>query len=102
MKSVLIENIEVHGDLVLGIYPEKEKETPGGIIIVEHDPKKPQIIEVVSVGEKFKESKKIEAGDHVIYCKYSEQITDYNGDILCFIHDNDILGIIKKRSGDVV
>lgn len=78
--------------LIRGI--EKDKVTPGGIIIP--DTKKERANEgyIISVGEQAKE---VQIGDRVLFGKYVSTDVKLENETLMMVKEEDIMGIISRE-----
>ena len=80
---------------------EEEEKTAGGIYIPDTAKEKPQMGQIVSVGNgKKTEDGKIvpvdlKAGDNVLFNKYAGTEVKVEGDVLLIMREDDILGVIE-------
>ena len=73
-----------------------EEKTAGGIIIPDTAKEKPQRGEVIAVGPgKDGNEMTVQAGDVVLYGKYSGQELQYEGVDYLIMREDDILGITE-------
>jgi chaperonin GroES len=88
-------------DRVLVRRVESEETTSGGLIIPDSAKEKPQEGEVVAVGDGARKdtgeliSMAVNAGDHVLFGKWSGTEVTINGEELLIMKESDILGIIE-------
>ena len=87
-------------DRVLIKMVETEETTKSGIILTSGSQEKPQIAEVVAVGEEKKEEEEeikmyIKEGDKVIINKYSGTEVKYEGTEYTIVKQEDILAIVE-------
>jgi chaperonin GroES len=92
-------SIKPLGDRVLVKADVAEEKTASGIIIPDTAKEKPQRGTVVAVGGgKYENGTKIEmivqAGDKVLYGKYSGTELNLDGEDFLIMRENDILGIV--------
>ena len=88
------------GSRVLIKMKEGEETTKSGIILAGNAQEKPQIAEVIEVGEGEKKDGKLEPvcvkkGDNVIVSKYSGTEVKYEGTEYIIVKDEDILAIVE-------
>jgi chaperonin GroES len=80
---------------------EEEEKTAGGIYIPDTAKEKPQMGQIVSVGngKKTEDGKVIpvdlKAGDRVLFGKYSGTEVKVEGDEFLIMREDDILGVIE-------
>lgn len=86
---------------------ETEEEVRGGIIIPDTAKEKPQVGEVVAVGEgKFLEDGTrqpldIGPGDRVLFGKYSGSEIKVEGEELLIMREDEIFGILSRAGGEL-
>ena len=88
------------GSRVLIKMKEGEETTKSGIILAGNAQEKPQIAEVIEVGEGEKVDGKIEPvsvkkGDNIIVGKYAGTEVKYEGTEYIIVKEEDILAIVK-------
>ena len=88
------------GSRVLIKMKEGEETTKSGIILAGNAQEKPQIAEVIAVGEGEKVDGKVESvcvkkGDNVIVSKYSGTEVKYEGTEYIIVKQEDILAIVE-------
>ena len=82
---------------------EQDAKTPGGIIIPDTAKEKPQEGEVVAVGAgtRSEDGKlhplDVQAGDRVLFGKWSGSEVKIDGEELIIMKESDILGVIESR-----
>ena len=80
---------------------EAEETTKGGIILTSAAKEKPEIAEVIAVGEGAKNDKgelvpmTVKIGDRVIIAKYVGTTVKLDGSDYVIVSENDILAIVK-------
>ena len=95
-------NIQPYEDRLFLRPLEAEEKTKGGIILPDTAKEKPQMGEVVAVGEGTVlesgsvKTIKIKVGDTVLYGKYSGTEVAYDGEEYLVVKEEDIVGVIKK------
>ena len=83
---------------------EAEEKTSGGIIIPDTAKEKPQEGEVVSVGPGLRDEAgslvalSVQAGDRVLFGKWSGTEVKIAGEDLLIMKESDILGIIEQTA----
>ena len=81
---------------------QEEEKTAGGIFIPDTAKEKPQMGQIVSVGngKKTEDGKVIpvdlKAGDRVLFGKYSGTEVKMEGEELLIMREDDILGVIEE------
>ena len=90
-------------DRVLVRRVEAEEKTAGGIIIPDTAKEKPQEGEVVAVGTGTKSEKDgtvtpldVQAGNRILFGKWSGTEVKVNGEDLLIMKESDILGIVEN------
>jgi chaperonin GroES len=95
-------NIKPLHDRVIVKRIEEGEQVRGGIIIPDSAKEKPQEGEVIAVGEgKYREDGSrqtldVQAGDRVLFGKYSSSEIKIDGEELLIMREDEILGIIKR------
>jgi chaperonin GroES len=95
-------NIKPLHDRVIVKRIEEGEQVRGGIIIPDSAKEKPQEGEVIAVGEgKYREDGSrqtldVQAGDRVLFGKYSSSEIKIDGQELLIMREDEILGIIKR------
>ena len=83
---------------------EAEEKTSGGIIIPDTAKEKPQEGEVVTVGPGARDEAgklvelSVQAGDRVLFGKWSGTEVKIDGEDLLIMKENDILGVIEPKA----
>ncbi|ATP17226.1 MULTISPECIES: co-chaperone GroES [Sphingobium] len=83
---------------------EAEEMTSGGIIIPDTAKEKPQEGEVVTVGPGARDEAgklvelSVQAGDRVLFGKWSGTEVKIDGEDLLIMKENDILGVIEPKA----
>ncbi len=81
-------------DRVLVKIVKEEEKTPSGIILPDVAKEKPQIAEVIEVGDD--ESIKVKKGDKIIFAKYSGTEIKIDGEDYLILSKGDILAKIEE------
>jgi chaperonin GroES len=90
----------LHDHVVLRRIEEDER-TPGGIIIPDTAKEKPQQGEVIAVGPGARDEKgqvqplDVNAGDRVLFGKWSGSEVKIDGEELLIMKESDILGVLE-------
>jgi chaperonin GroES len=80
---------------------EEDERTPGGIIIPDTAKEKPQQGEVIAVGPGARDEKgqvqplDVNAGDRVLFGKWSGSEVKLDGEELLIMKESDILGVLE-------
>ncbi len=91
-------------DRVLVRRVEAEEKTSGGIIIPDTAQEKPQEGEVIAVGAGTRDEAgkltplDVQAGDRILFGKWSGTEVRLNGEDLLIMKESDILGIVEGAS----
>jgi chaperonin GroES len=91
-------------DRVLVRRVEAEEKTAGGIIIPDTAKEKPQEGEVIAVGSGARNESgdvtplEVQAGDRILFGKWSGTEVRVNGEDLLIMKESDILGIVEGAS----
>lgn len=91
-------------DRVLVRRVEQEEKTAGGIIIPDTAQEKPMEGEIVAVGSGHKgedgsvTALDVNAGDHILFGKWSGTEVKIDGEDLLIMKESDILGVIEKSA----
>ena len=85
--------IEDH--IVVKLNRENAEKMVGGIIIPDTAKEKPQIAEVIAVGNDEDLQKIVKVGDQVLYGKYAGTEIEIDGDKLLILSKSDILAIVE-------
>lgn len=92
----------LHDRVILKRIDENENKTAGGLFIPDTAKEKPQEGEVIAVGEgKYKEdgtrqTLDVNAGDRVLFGKYSGSEIKLDGEEYLIMREDEILGIISR------
>ncbi|MFN3699307.1 MAG: co-chaperone GroES [Dictyoglomus sp.] len=81
-------------DRILVKVLREEEKTPSGIILPDVAKEKPQIAEVIEVGDD--ESIKVKRGDKIIFAKYSGTEIKIDGEDYLILNKSDILAKIEE------
>jgi chaperonin GroES len=73
---------------------EREETTASGIVLPDTAKEKPQMAEVVAVGE-FENGVKVSEGDVIVFAKYSGTEIKLDGEDYMILDADDILGIVE-------
>lgn len=91
----MTDKIKPLGDNVLVKMKKQEKKTQSGIVLPDTaDDEKPQIGEVVAVGEDSKKIK-VKAGDKIIFAKYSGTEIKIDNEEYLILKSEDILAVVE-------
>lgn len=74
---------------------ELEEKNVGGIIIPDTAKEKPQIGEVIAVGNDEDLQENVKVGDKILYAKYGGTEVDIEDEKLMIISRSDILALVK-------
>jgi chaperonin GroES len=90
----------LHDRVIVKRLAEEEK-SPGGLIIPDTAKEKPQEGIVIAVGSGRQEDGKVlslevQAGDHVLFGKYSGTEIKLDGEEHLILRENEILGVIER------
>ncbi|HYG26253.1 MAG TPA: co-chaperone GroES [Caulobacteraceae bacterium] len=91
------------GDRVLVRRVEEEEKTRGGIIIPDTAKEKPQEGEVIAVGPGARDETgkiqplDVQAGDRILFGKWSGTEVKLNGEDLLIMKESDILGVLEAE-----
>ncbi len=94
-------------DRVLVRRVEENEKTPGGIIIPDTAKEKPQEGEVIAVGPGLRGDDgkiaplSVQAGDRILFGKWSGTEVRINGEDLLIMKESDILGVIEGKPSNV-
>jgi chaperonin GroES len=92
-------------DRVLIRRVEEEAKTKGGIIIPDNAREKPQEGEVIAVGpgawddDGKRVAPGVEAGDRVLFGKWSGSEVKIDGEDLLIMKESDLLGVLDAKAG---
>lgn len=99
--TINVSTVKPLGDRVFVKISEPEEKTAGGIYLPENAKEKPQIGEVVSVGEGKVNEKgdrtpvEVKAGDKVLYSKYAGTDVKLGSDDYVLLSEKDILAVVS-------
>lgn len=85
--------IEDH--IVVKLNRDNAEKMVGGIIIPDTAKEKPQMAEVIAVGNDEDLQKVVKVGDQVLYGKYAGTEIEIEGDKLLILSKSDILAIVE-------
>lgn len=92
----------LHDRVILRRIEDNVNQTAGGLFIPDTAKEKPQEGEVIAVGEgKYKEdgtrqTLDVQAGDRVLFGKYSGSEIKLDGEEFLIMREDDILGVISR------
>jgi chaperonin GroES len=92
--------MQILGERIL-VKVEVKKQTNGGIIIPDSVVEKPNVGEIVAIGNWIPEStgcKDLQVGDWVKWMKYAGEEIELDGQKLLMIRPNDIFATVEKPS----
>ena len=91
-------------DYVLVKRIEEEEKTPGGIVLPDTAKEKPQIGEVIAVGQGKRNTKTgelipltVKVGDKVVFGKYAGTEIKIDGEEYSIMKESEILAIVKEE-----
>ncbi len=73
---------------------EREETTASGIVLPDTAKEKPQMAEVISVGE-FENGAKVSEGDVIVFAKYSGTEIRLDNEDYLILDADDILGVVE-------
>ncbi|MCB5253101.1 MAG: co-chaperone GroES [Candidatus Cloacimonadaceae bacterium] len=86
--------IEDH--VVAKVAASTEEKTYGGLIIPDTAKEKPQIAEIIAVGNDEDLQKIVKVGEKVLYGKYAGTEIELDGDKFLILAKSDILAVIEE------
>jgi chaperonin GroES len=99
--SINVSTVKPLGDRVFVKVSASEEKTAGGILLPDTAKEKPQIGEVVSVGDGKRDDKgerqalDVKVGDQVLYSKYAGTDIKLGGDDYVLLSEKDILAKVS-------
>lgn len=99
--SINVSTLKPLGDRVFVKVSESEEKTAGGILLPDSAKEKPQIGEVVAVGEGkrnddgSRSAVDVKVGDKVLYSKYAGTDIKLSGDDYVLLSEKDILATVE-------
>ena len=87
--------IPVEDHLAVKLSTTENEKTVGGIIIPDTAKEKPQIAEVIAVGNDEDLQKIIKVGDKVLFGKYAGTEIEFEGEKLLILAKSDLLAIVE-------
>jgi len=91
--TMKIRPVEDH--LAVKLSTTESEKTVGGIIIPDTAKEKPQIAEVIAVGNDEDLQKIIKVGDKVLFGKYAGTEIEFEGEKLLILAKSDLLAIVE-------
>jgi chaperonin GroES len=91
--TMKIRPVEDH--LAVKLSTTENEKTVGGIIIPDTAKEKPQIAEVIAVGNDEDLQKIIKVGDKVLFGKYAGTEIEFEGEKLLILAKSDLLAIVE-------
>ncbi|CAO80699.1 co-chaperone GroES [Candidatus Cloacimonas acidaminovorans] len=85
----------VEDHLAVKLSTTENEKTVGGIIIPDTAKEKPQIAEVIAVGNDEDLQKIIKVGDKVLFGKYAGTEIEFEGEKLLILAKSDLLAIVE-------
>jgi chaperonin GroES len=82
------------GERALVRMVEREETTASGIVLPDTAKEKPQMAEVISVGE-FENGVKVNQGDVIVFAKYSGTEIRLDNEDYLILDADDILGVVE-------
>jgi chaperonin GroES len=98
--SINVSTLKPLGDRVFVKVSESEEKTPGGLYLPDNAKEKPQIGEVVAVGDGkrnddgSRSSVDVKVGDKVLYSKYAGTDIKLDGNDYILLSEKDILATV--------
>lgn len=98
--SINVSTLKPLGDRVFVKVSESEEKTAGGILLPDSAKEKPQMGEVVAVGEGkrnddgSRSAVDVKVGDKVLYSKYAGTDIKFGGDDYVLLSEKDILATV--------
>ncbi|BAS58420.1 MULTISPECIES: co-chaperone GroES [Leptolyngbya] len=99
--SLSVSTVKPLGDRVFVKVSEAEEKTAGGIILPDNAKEKPQVGEIVSVGNGKLNEKgerqpmEVQVGNKVLYSKYAGTDIKLGGDDYVLLSEKDILAVVS-------
>lgn len=99
--SINVSTVKPLGDRVFVKVSEAEEKTAGGIYLPDNAKEKPQVGEVVTVGDGKTNDKgeripvEVKVGDKVLYSKYAGTDIKLGGDDYVLLSEKDILAVVS-------
>lgn len=99
--SINVSTVKPLGDRVFVKVSEAEEKTAGGIYLPDNAKEKPQIGEVVTIGDGktndngVKVPLQVKVGDKVLYSKYAGTEIKLGGDEYVLLSEKDILAVVS-------
>ena len=85
----------VEDNVVVKLNTADNEKTIGGIIIPDTAKEKPQIAEVIAVGNDEDLQKIVRVGDKVLFGKYAGTEIEFEGEKLLILSKSDLLAIVE-------
>ncbi|HNV92560.1 MAG TPA: co-chaperone GroES [Candidatus Cloacimonas sp.] len=85
----------VEDNVVVKLNTADNEKTIGGIIIPDTAKEKPQIAEVIAVGNDEDLQKIVKVGDKVLFGKYAGTEIEFEGEKLLILSKSDLLAIVE-------
>jgi len=85
----------VEDHLAVKLSTTENEKTVGGIIIPDTAKEKPQIAEVIAVGNDEDLQKIVKVGDKVLFGKYAGTEIEFEGEKLLILAKSDLLAIVE-------
>ncbi|MDQ3966600.1 MAG: co-chaperone GroES [Actinomycetota bacterium] len=83
------------GERALVKVVEREERTSSGIVLPDTAKEKPQMAEVVAVGE-IEDGVEVNEGDTIVFAKYSGTEITLDGEDYMILDADDILGVVEE------
>jgi chaperonin GroES len=99
--SLTVSTVKPLGDRVFVKVSEAEEKTAGGIILPDNAKEKPQVGEIVAVGNGKLSEKgdrqpmEVQVGNKVLYSKYAGTDIKLGGDDYVLLSEKDILAVVS-------
>ncbi len=86
----------IEDNVVAKVATDKEEKTYGGLIIPDSAKEKPQIAEIIAVGNDEDLQKIVKVGDKVLYGKYAGTEIELDGEKYLILAKSDILAVVEE------
>jgi chaperonin GroES len=94
--EVIMKLRPIEDHVVAKVATSTEEKTYGGLIIPDTAKEKPQIAEIIAVGNDEDLQKIVKVGDKVLYGKYAGTEIELDGDKFLILAKSDILAVVEE------
>ena len=94
--EVIMKLRPIEDHVVAKVAAATEEKTYGGLIIPDTAKEKPQIAEIIAVGNDEDLQKIVKVGDKVLYGKYAGTEIELDGDKYLILAKSDILAVVEE------